>query len=310
MKKRLLSIVIANYNYGRFLEEAIQSVIAQGMGDKVELIICDAASTDNSVEIIKKYARGLPPNTELNDWQSTEALTADSQMLTTKITWWCSEKDGGQSAAFNKGFSHAQGEWISWLNADDILMPRTLCGFEELVRNKSKADWITGNKLHFDSNSRKIMSIHWGPHSLPPFLRGNTAFSAVYGPTTFWKKSLYNRLGPIDESLFYAMDSEYWARMTMAGIRQIRFNHICWGFRVHEESKTEGIQSSDVFQKRKSETSRWRERLGYKYNPSFSNPWYLLWVLWRILDLSFVLRAYFKFRYEGCSLDDYMEVRK
>ena len=52
----LISIVIANYNYGRFLEEAIQSVIAQDMGDKVELIICDAVSTDNSVEIIKKYA--------------------------------------------------------------------------------------------------------------------------------------------------------------------------------------------------------------------------------------------------------------
>ena len=64
----ILSIVIANYNYGRFLDDAIQSVISQNMGDTVELIICDGGSTDNSVEIIKKYANGLPPNTSLEDW--------------------------------------------------------------------------------------------------------------------------------------------------------------------------------------------------------------------------------------------------
>ena len=72
----LLSIVIANYNYGRFLEEAIQSVVAQvagdekgGMRDAVELIICDAASTDNSVDVIKKYANGLPVNTLRSEWE-------------------------------------------------------------------------------------------------------------------------------------------------------------------------------------------------------------------------------------------------
>ena len=96
MKDPILSIVIANYNYGRFLEDAIRSVCLQNMGDKIELIICDAASTDNSLEIIRKYA--------------------------SKIAWWCSEKDGGQSAAFNKGFSHARGKYLTWLNADDVLV--------------------------------------------------------------------------------------------------------------------------------------------------------------------------------------------
>ena len=66
----LFSIVIANYNFGRFLGDAIESVIAQDMGDAVELIICDAASTDNSVEVIKKYACGLPPNTPYDEWVS------------------------------------------------------------------------------------------------------------------------------------------------------------------------------------------------------------------------------------------------
>ena len=92
MVQPLLSIVIANYNYGRFLEDAIKSVLSQDMGDKVELIICDAASSDNSVEIIKKYAD--------------------------KISWWVSEEDKGQSDAFNKGFAHATGKYGCWLNAD------------------------------------------------------------------------------------------------------------------------------------------------------------------------------------------------
>ena len=112
----LFSIIIANYNYGRFLEEAIQSVIAQEMGDKVELIVCDAASMDNSQEIIKKYACGLPPNILRTDWQlltNPPRLTSNNSQL---ISWWCSEKDGGQSAAFNKGFSHARGKYLTCLN--------------------------------------------------------------------------------------------------------------------------------------------------------------------------------------------------
>ena len=103
----ILSIVIANYNYGRFLEDAIQSVVAQGMGDWIELIICDGGSTDNSVEVIKKYSD--------------------------KIAWWVSEKDGGQSAAFNKGFAHAHGRFLTWLNADDVMMPGTIDAFVKAV---------------------------------------------------------------------------------------------------------------------------------------------------------------------------------
>ena len=121
-----LSIVIANYNYGRYLKDAINSILSQclppvcvngrnvlpvrGTDNAVELIICDAASTDDSVEIIQSYER--------------------------YITWWCSEKDGGQSEAFNKGFCHSTGEWLTWLNADELLCPNVLYKFIQLVRQK------------------------------------------------------------------------------------------------------------------------------------------------------------------------------
>jgi len=281
MANPILSVVIANYNYGRFLEEAILSVISQGMGDKVELIICDAASTDNSVEIIKKYAD--------------------------HIAWWCSEEDGGQSAAFNKGFRHACGEWLTWLNADDLLLPGTVAAFAKLVARKPSAEWVTGNKLGFDSETGKITSVNWGPHWQPPFLNGKRAFSAVFGPTTFFKKSLYERMGPIDESLHYAMDSAYWAKLTMAGIRQTRLWHVCWAFRVHNESKTAGTQSVDTTWKRKAETERWRSQIGYYFPVSITNVWWLMWALWRVIDASWFMRAIQKVRFKGKNINQIME---
>ena len=68
MEAPLLSIVIANYNYGRFLEDAIKSVLNQCCHN-VELIIIDGGSTDNSIEVIKKYANGLPPKTYRPNWR-------------------------------------------------------------------------------------------------------------------------------------------------------------------------------------------------------------------------------------------------
>ena len=183
MTKPLISIVIANYNYGRFLADAIESITTQclapvqidgrvllpidGIDDcGVEIIICDALSKDNSVEVINKYAQ--------------------------YISWWCSEPDGGQSAAFNKGFAHAAGEWLTWLNADDLYLKGTFRAFANCVCNDVGAEWVTANKLHFDSNTRKIVSVNWGPHFQPPILSGRRAFSAVFGPSTFWRKSLYD----------------------------------------------------------------------------------------------------------------------
>src|SRR5574344_2606747 len=92
-----LSIVIVNFNYRRYLEAAIRSVLDQQV-EGVELVIVDGASKDESVEIIKRYAD--------------------------KLGWWVSEPDKGQSDAFNKAFAHCRGKYLTWLNADDIKIGR------------------------------------------------------------------------------------------------------------------------------------------------------------------------------------------
>ena len=207
----VLSIVIANYNYGRFLEQAIRSVLSQ-ISSEVELIICDGGSKDDSVGIIKKYADA--------------------------ISWWCSEPDGGQSSAFNKGFSHARGKYLTWLNADDILAPGAVRAIVREVRRHPDCEWFTGNFFRFAETDKRIIGIGWGPHWYPKWLQRKHSPLVVFGPSTIFAKALWERAGKIDENLHFMMDMEMWMRFVMMGVKQRRIRHFVWGFRMHEESKT------------------------------------------------------------------------
>jgi len=212
MQKPFLSVVIANYNCGKYLDDAINSVVAQNMEDDVELIVCDAASTDNSVEVIKRHER--------------------------HIAWWCSEKDNGQSAAFNKGFAHATGMFLTWLNADDVYLPGALVAVKKAVEGCPEAEWATGNLVRFNQHTGKIIEAAWGPHWVPFCFQGKGFPPSVFGPTAFWKRETYAKIGPLNEHFHYTMDSDYWRRLTMSGCKYVRINHDCWAFRMHEESKT------------------------------------------------------------------------
>lgn len=207
----LLSIVIANYNYGRFLDEAIQSVLNQSCQD-FELIICDAASTDNSVDVIKKYED--------------------------KITWWCSEKDGGQSAAFNKGFSHAQGRFLTWLNADDVLLPRTIEKLKTATEKHPDCDWFVGGCFWLDQQMRIINCGRGRRFSEIRYREGNVS---TWGPSSFFTKKLLSTVGGVDEKFHFAMDSDLWLRFACkAGARYMPFCDYAWGLRLHPAAKMSG----------------------------------------------------------------------
>lgn len=205
----ILSIVIANYNYGRFLEDAIQSVVAQGMGDWIELIICDGGSTDNSVEIIEKYSD--------------------------QIAWWVSEKDGGQSAAFNKGFAHAKGRFLTWLNADDVLMPGTLKAFEKAVVTFPDCKWFVGGALWLDKQLRVLKCGCGRKFSVARADMGNVH---VWGPSSFFDRGLYEQAGGVDERFYYMMDIDLWNKFYhKCHATYIPFVDYAWGLRLHEQAK-------------------------------------------------------------------------
>ena len=263
----ILSVVIANYNYGRFLEEAMCSIFSQveGVsdgrlmvdGEDVELLVCDAGSTDNSVDIIKQHAD--------------------------KIFWWCSEKDKGQSDAFNKGFDHSTGKYLTWLNADDLLVNGALRKIVKALRQHPECDWFTANGFRFLQDGT-VMECKWGPNWYPSFLQRNNSPIVCFGPTAFFTRRIYEQVGKLDVNFHYAMDMDLWIKFIMAGIKQRRLNVCCWAFRMHADSKTAEFGDHKVEKAAKknleSEKQLCSSRAGYR----MSRLVYWLCLLFRVLD--------------------------
>lgn len=253
------SIVIATYNYGRFLEDAIVSVLKQSCQD-FELIIVDGGSKDNTVDIIRKYEK--------------------------RISWWVSECDRGQSDAFNKGFRHSRGRFLTWLNADDVYFPGALAAVKEKLLSHPEAKWATGNFVRFRESDKRIIEAQWGPHCLPTFLQSFDSPLTIFGPTTFWSRDVYKSVGEFDLNCRYGMDTDYWLRIMKAGYSQVRVNHDIWAFRMHEESKTaeyDNHKADDrTFKAKQVEKLYRRKKSGYK----MSKVKLYLWILFRFLDMS------------------------
>lgn len=271
----VLSIVIANYNFGRFLGDAIRSVVDQ-CESGVELIVVDGGSTDESVEVIKRYSG--------------------------HIAWWCSEPDHGQSDAFNKGFAHARGRYLTWLNADDVMPNGSLSAILCAMNAHPDCEWFTGNFYRFTVDGT-ITGIGWGPHIYPSILQRKNSPIVVFGPTSFFSRNIYEKYGKIDESFHYRMDTELWIRFIVNGVKQRRVRAFCWGFRLHEDSKTAEFGahrlSSPVVAKMREEGDRAATKNGYKMSPLMLG---LARVL-RVLDGSYLKGICYRYKLCRCQLN-------
>lgn len=214
MSQPLFSVVIANYNYGRFLEEAIRSVLTQSCQD-FELIIIDGSSTDNSVEVIKKYGD--------------------------RISYWISEKDSGQSDAFNKGFAKAHGRFLTWLNADDIFTSGALAAVKREIVRHPQCEWFVGSSLYADANLKVTKCFCAHRFSV---LRARWGTMSVGGPSSFFTKRALDAVGGLDVGLHYVMDIDLWFKFYFKlGLKYRRTRHNIFAYRQHEASKTGGANS-------------------------------------------------------------------
>lgn len=182
-----ISIVTPNYNYAATLERTLCSVLHQNYPN-LEYIVIDGGSTDASLEIIECY--------------------------TNQLTYWKSQPDGGQYAAINKGFAKASGEIFAWLNSDDIFLPWTLHVVAEIFTQFPEIDWITGRPCQIQNGVlREVGSARPYPQE---FLQAGLFRGDVLGwvqqESTFWRRSLWEKAGPLREDLHYAADFELWTR--------------------------------------------------------------------------------------------------
>jgi glycosyltransferase involved in cell wall biosynthesis len=199
-----ISIITPSFNQGHYIEETILSIIGQGYAN-LEYIIIDGGSTDDTVAVIKKYEH--------------------------QITYWVSEKDKGQSDAINKGLKMATGDIVAWLNSDDVYEPGVLQAVADAFAANPKVGIVYGDVESFFPDGRTEL---WTNNFVPAdFFRR----VSIHQPAVFWKRSLHETYGYIDESFYYLMDYDFWARIFF-NVPSQRINKTLSRFRVHDSAKT------------------------------------------------------------------------
>jgi len=202
-----VSIIIPSFNQGQFLEASIRSVFEQDYPN-IEYIVVDGGSKDESVEIIRKYQD--------------------------RLTWWVSEKDKGHADALNKGFSHASGEILAWLNSDDIYFPTAVSEAVAILKSHPEVGMVYGDADLIDDVGVTIGKFGSRQTSYRQMLRGSVHIPQA---TTFFRADLWHQVGPLDLSLFFSFDYDLWVRL--AKVSQILYVPKRWAkFRIHGAGKT------------------------------------------------------------------------
>lgn len=204
-----ISIVTPSFNQGKYLEQTILSILNQKYPN-LEYIIIDGGSTDNSLEIIKKYKN--------------------------ELHYWVSEKDKGQSDAINKGLKKISGKLFNWINSDDFLEDSALFKIAEAYNNNTDKTVFC-----FGINYLK------GKKKIPFNLQNNTSdliqclcTPVISQPSTFYSIESVKCFKEINPYLHYSMDYEWWLKQIFFfGCNSIYLgaSHIAT-FRVHDEAKT------------------------------------------------------------------------
>jgi glycosyltransferase involved in cell wall biosynthesis len=206
-----ITIITPSFNQGQYIEETIRSVLLQGYPN-LEYIIIDGGSTDNTVDIIKKYEK----------W----------------ITYWVSEKDEGQSDAINKGLAVSTGEIFNWLNSDDYYLPNAL-----LTVGKAFRDDENLNVYCAKENQISVLGDNYTTDGtiICATLEETIATAHNNQPPTFFRLDIVKKLGGLNKDLYFCMDADLWVNYLAnyglnKGVKKVDF--ITNVFRIHPQAKS------------------------------------------------------------------------
>lgn len=178
----LVTIVTPTYNMGRFLPETIESVLSQDY-PHIQYLVMDAASKDNTVEILKSYGNRLE---------------------------WISEPDKGQSDAVNKGFTRARGEIFTFLNADDVYYPGAVRAAVEAFVANPQAGVVYGNAWYTREDGSQIS--RYPVQAYDHALLGSLCY--ICQPASFIRRDVWAEVGGLNTDLHLTLDYDLWLRIS------------------------------------------------------------------------------------------------
>jgi glycosyltransferase involved in cell wall biosynthesis len=251
----LVSIVTPSLNQGRYVEETIQSVLAQSY-PRTEHIVVDGGSTDETLDVLRRY-----PHLK-----------------------WISEPDAGQADAVNKGFAMATGTIFGWLNADDLYLPGAISTAVAALQ-ESGCGLVHGGWRQIDEGGATIKDVAAVPFD---YRRQLERENRVAQPGAFFTREAFEAVGGLDTSYRYAMDYELWLKLG-ARFDVCHVDAILGAYRYHSESKTvaepAGFGPETIRASRKHGGRFWSPLYVDYYLPRY-RPW-----LYRILIAARLVQA-------------------
>jgi glycosyltransferase involved in cell wall biosynthesis len=207
MQDPVISIVTPSFNQGRFLGQTLESVLGQNYPN-LEYFVMDGGSADESVAVIRAREK--------------------------QLTFWRSEPDHGQPEAINQGFQRSRGAILGWLNSDDVYLGDTLRTVATaLAEYGEEAVVFYGGCELFQDGGRATelrLAVPFDPQRLQ-----TTDF--LDQPSVFFTRAAWERVGPLDESLHYAFDWDWFLRAATC-CRFQRCDQVLSRYRIHRQHKT------------------------------------------------------------------------
>ncbi len=203
-----VSIVTPSFNHARFLEQTMRSVLEQDYPN-IEYIVIDGGSQDGSRDLIEAYAP--------------------------QLAYWQSQPDGGQTDAINQGFARATGEILAWLNSDDYLLPGAVSRAVAALQAEPELGMVYGDCLLVNAEGKTIKRF---PAAQTDYARLRRGYVHIPQQSSFWRASLWEAVGPLDPSFYFAMDYDLWTRLArMAPLKYLPGEP--WAaFRLHGDAKS------------------------------------------------------------------------
>jgi glycosyltransferase involved in cell wall biosynthesis len=205
-KNPIVSVITPTYNQARFIKATIESVLSQNYSP-LEYIIVDDGSTDTTRDILESYGTRLR---------------------------WITKHNAGQSSAVNDGWRMASGDILGWLNSDDMYLPNAVSTAVSFLQNHPDVDAVYGGAYDSDEEGHLLRRSPTEPFNLARLAERDI----ICQPSVFLRRSLVERIGGLDASLYYCMDYEYWIRIGQSGSRFGFVPEYLAVHRVHHGTKT------------------------------------------------------------------------